>query len=50
MKREQKKGYHEPELLGEILKRIFEDKTFIRGVDIKLIKAVVTNEQSDKEV
>ena len=50
MKREQKKGYHEPELLKDILKRIFEDKTFIRGVDIKLIKAALANEQSDKEV
>ena len=50
MKTEQEKAYREPELLRDILKRILEDKKFIRGGHLKLSKAAAANEQSDKEV
>lgn len=48
MTKEQKKAYHEPELLKEILKRVL--KKFATDRHLKLSKAFVPNEQSDKEV
>lgn len=46
--KEQKETYHGPELLGEILKRVL--KEFTTNRNLKLSKAIVANEQSDKEV